>query len=71
MGRPLKIKKSTTIDIGFNAWNQLTNPVYPATFNADQYAGVVGGEGNGGDGPSRAGPTGPGGPLRGIFWPLG
>lgn len=48
MGRPLKIKKSTTTDIGFNAWNQLTNPVYPATFNADQFAGVVGGEGNGG-----------------------
>ena len=48
MGRPLKIKKSTTKDIGFNAWNQLTNPVYPATFNATQYAGVVGGEGNGG-----------------------
>jgi hypothetical protein len=48
MGRPLKIKKSTTSDIGFNAWNTLTNPVYPATFNATQYAGVVGGEGNGG-----------------------
>jgi hypothetical protein len=48
MGRPLKIKKSTTTDIGFNAWNQLTNPVYPSTFNADQYAGVVGGVGNGG-----------------------
>jgi hypothetical protein len=48
MGRPLKIKKSTTSDIGFNAWNTLTNPVYPATFNADQYLGVVGGVGNGG-----------------------
>ena len=48
MGRPLKVKKSTTKDIGFNAWNTLTNPVYPATFNATQYAGVVGGEGNGG-----------------------
>jgi hypothetical protein len=48
MGRPLKIKKSTTKDIGFNAWNALTNPVYPATFNADQYAGVVGGVGDGG-----------------------
>ena len=48
MGRPLKIKKSTTKDIGFNAWNALTNPVYPATFNAAQYEGVVGGVGNGG-----------------------
>ena len=48
MGRPLKIKKSTTKDIGFNAWDTLTNPVYPATFNSTQFAGVVGGEGNGG-----------------------
>ena len=48
MGRPLKIKKSTTKDIGFNAWGTLTNPVYPATFNSTQFAGVVGGEGNGG-----------------------
>ena len=48
MGRPLKIKKSTTKDIGFNAWDQLTNPVYPAAFNATEYEGVVGGEGNGG-----------------------
>ena len=48
MGRPLKIKKSTTKDIGFNAWGTLTNPVYPATFNSTEFAGVVGGEGNGG-----------------------
>jgi hypothetical protein len=48
MGRPLKIKKSTTTDIGFNAWGTLTNPVYPDTFNSTQFAGVVGGEGNGG-----------------------
>ena len=48
MGRPLKIKKSTTKDIGFNAWGTLTNPVYPATFNTTEFAGVVGGEGNGG-----------------------
>jgi hypothetical protein len=48
VGRPLKIKKSTTKDIGFNAWNTLTNPVYPATFNATQFAGVVGGVGDGG-----------------------
>jgi hypothetical protein len=26
----------------------LTNPVFPATLNSDQYLGVVGGEGNGG-----------------------
>jgi hypothetical protein len=43
MGRPLKIKKSTTSDIGFNAWDQLTNPVYNDTFNPDQFLGVVGG----------------------------
>lgn len=48
MGRPLKIKKSATKDIGFNAWGTLTAPVYPATFNAAEFAGVVGGEGNGG-----------------------
>lgn len=43
MGRPLKIKKSTTKDIGFNAWDQLTNPVFGPAFSADQYLGVVGG----------------------------
>ena len=43
MGRPLKIKKTTTVDIGFNAWDQLTNPVYNDTFNSDQFLGVVGG----------------------------
>ena len=43
MGRPLKIKKTTTVDIGFNAWDQLTNPVYNDTFNPDQFLGVVGG----------------------------
>jgi hypothetical protein len=48
MGRPLKIKQSTTKDIGFNAWGVLTAPVYPATFNSTQFAGVVGGQGNGG-----------------------
>ena len=48
MGRPLKIKKSTTKDIGFNAWGVLTAPVYPATFNSTQFAGVVGGVGDGG-----------------------
>lgn len=43
MGRPLKIKKTTTTDVGFNAWDQLTNPVFPAAFNPTEYAGVVGG----------------------------
>ena len=46
MGRPLKIKKSTTGDIGFNAIDTLTNPVYPSTpttFGGTEYLGVVGG----------------------------
>jgi hypothetical protein len=46
MGRPLKIKKSTTGDIGFNALDSLTNPVYPSTpttFDGTEYLGVVGG----------------------------
>ena len=44
MGRPLKIKKSTTIDIGFNPFASLTAPVAPPLFdNATEYLGVVGG----------------------------
>jgi hypothetical protein len=57
MGRPLKIKKiseasynSTTganpgVDIGFNAFNQLTNPVLPTggAINTGEFLGVVGG----------------------------
>lgn len=43
MGRPLKIKESTTIDIGFNNVGSLTAPVYPATLNSSEYFGVVGG----------------------------
>jgi hypothetical protein len=46
MGRPLKIKKSTTSDIGFNALASLTNPIYPTdptTFGGTEYLGVVGG----------------------------
>lgn len=43
MGRPLKIKESTTIDIGFNAFDALTNPVAPATMTGTEYLGVVGG----------------------------
>lgn len=51
MGRPLKIKKSTTSDIGFNPFSVLTAPVVPAGFtpsSATEYEGAVGGEGNGG-----------------------
>jgi hypothetical protein len=44
MGRPLKIKKTTTKDIGFNSISELTNPVYPNTLNQSQFLGVVGGE---------------------------
>jgi hypothetical protein len=43
MGRPLKIKKTTTKDIGFNSFDELTNPVYPDTLNTTQFLGVVGG----------------------------
>jgi hypothetical protein len=57
MGRPLKIKKvseasynSTTganpgTDVGFNAFNQLTNPVLPTggAINTGEFVGVVGG----------------------------
>jgi hypothetical protein len=50
MGRPLKIKKSTTTDIGFNPFSVLTAPVVPEGFtpgSATEYAGVVGGIGDG------------------------
>jgi hypothetical protein len=45
MGRPLKIKKSTTSDIGFNPFASLTAPVVPSPVfdNATEYLGVVGG----------------------------
>jgi hypothetical protein len=43
MGRPLKIKESTTVDIGFNAFASLTVPVYPDTFSGTEFLGVVGG----------------------------
>lgn len=46
MGRPLKIKKSTTSDIGFNPFSALTNPIYPSdptVFDGTEYLGVVGG----------------------------
>lgn len=43
MGRPLKIKESFTVDIGFNNVGSLTNPVYPETLATSNYLGVVGG----------------------------
>ena len=46
MGRPLKIKKTTTKDIGFNPFASLTNPIYPTdptTFDGTEFLGVVGG----------------------------
>jgi hypothetical protein len=43
MGRPLKIKKTTTKDIGFNNLGSLEVPVYPDTLNTAQFLGVVGG----------------------------
>ena len=49
MGRPLKIKKTTTKDIGFPAFGVLTNPVYPNTFTSAEFVGVVGGNDSAGD----------------------
>lgn len=43
MGRPLKIKKTTTKDIGFNPFSQLTDPVFPVTMTTSNFFGVVGG----------------------------
>jgi hypothetical protein len=45
MGRPLKIKQSTTIDIGFNPYNLLDQPtvVIPTGLTSTEYTGVVGG----------------------------
>jgi len=49
MGRPLKIKKSATVDIGFNNFGSLTDPVAPAnTWISTDYIGVVGGSDEGG-----------------------
>lgn len=48
MGRPLKIKKTTTKDVGFNAWDTLTSPVVPNYFTTDQFTNVVGGNDTGG-----------------------
>lgn len=45
MGRPLKIKQSTTVDIGFNPFNLLDQPtvVKPNGMTSSEYLGVVGG----------------------------
>lgn len=45
MGRPLKIKKSTTIDIGYPNFGSLVDPVYNSanTLNSTEFLGVVGG----------------------------
>jgi hypothetical protein len=43
MGRPLKIKKSTTIDIGFNDFGNLTAATIPTGLTSTQFIGVVGG----------------------------
>ena len=43
MGRPLKIKQSTTIDIGFNDFGNLTAPVIPTGITTTEFLGVVGG----------------------------
>jgi hypothetical protein len=45
MGRPLKIKQSTTVDIGFNPFNLLDQPtvVIPDGMLTTEYLGVVGG----------------------------
>jgi hypothetical protein len=45
MGRPLKIKKSTTVDIGFNSFANLDSDtqVIPVGMTSAQFLGVVGG----------------------------
>ena len=43
MGRPLKIKESTTVDIGFNPFSQLVDPTIPTGMTVSEYLGVVGG----------------------------
>jgi len=45
MGRPLKIKKTTTKDIGFNSFSSLDTPtaVIPVGMTSSEFLGVVGG----------------------------
>jgi len=57
MGRPLKIKKTTTKDIGFNSFVALTNPVFPNTLTSSEFVGVVGGNDSAGDLATAAYPT--------------
>ena len=49
MGRPLKIKKTTTKNIGYPEFAVLTNPVFPASLSSDEFVGVVGGDDSAGD----------------------
>jgi len=44
MGRPLKIKKTTTKDVGFNSFDELNSPVFPNTMTSTEFFGVVGGD---------------------------
>lgn len=57
MGRPLKIKKTTTKDIGFNSFSELENPVFPNTLTSSEFFGVVGGNDSAGDLATAAYPT--------------
>ena len=43
MGRPLKIKKSTTIDIGFNDFGNVEVAVVPTGLTTTEFLGAVGG----------------------------
>ena len=47
MGRPLKIKKSTTKDIGFNDFGNVEVPVIPVGITSTEFLGVVGGANTG------------------------
>jgi hypothetical protein len=49
MGRPLKIKKTSSVDIGFNGVATLTSPVVPETLSGTEYLGVVGGNNGSGE----------------------
>jgi hypothetical protein len=43
MGRPLKVKKSATKDIGFNSFSHSEHPVFPGTMSSSEFFNVVGG----------------------------
>jgi len=57
MGRPLKIKKTLTKDIGFNSFNAVEVPVFPNTMTATEFFGVVGGNDSAGNLATAAYPT--------------